>query len=259
MTVCESIDTLSMAYLDDELADEERHELETHLTECAGCRAHLEAERADSEMIARSLAAPPASDLLRAKIARSLDAADRADEQVSRKRVTRWILPGGAIAAAAAALIVFAAVKPASDDVGAVARDAVRVQNRPLPLEVQGASTGRFLRQNFSPSIEAPQFADPTVQLLGGRLTEIEGHDAAMVRYSTATDDTPMTVFIVRGVGRDDLGGDEVIVGNRTMHVGELDGKLVVVYVDDNHVGYTFTAPGMSEDELLRLVASARL
>jgi len=79
-----------------------------------------------------------------------------------------------------------------------------------------------------------------------------------MVRYETG-DELALTVFIVRGVSRDDLGGDEVTVGSRTLHVGELDGKLVVVYVDDNHVGYTFSAPGMSEDELLRLVASARL
>jgi len=34
MSLCESIDTLAMAYLDDELAAEERHELEAHLTEC---------------------------------------------------------------------------------------------------------------------------------------------------------------------------------------------------------------------------------
>ncbi len=258
MTVCESIDTLSMAYLDDELAGEERHELETHLTTCAACRAHLDGERAEAEMIARALAAPPAPDLLKLKLSRAFDAADRADEQASRKRMTRWILPAGSIAAAAAALVVFAAVKPASDDVGAVTRDAVRVQARALPLEVQGASTSVWLRQNFAPSIEAPLFADPTVRLVGSRLAELEGHDAAMVRYETG-DELALTVFIVRGVSRDDLGGDEVTVGSRTLHVGELDGKLVVVYVDDNHVGYTFSAPGMSEDELLRLVASARL
>ena len=43
--LCHSIDTLSMAYLDDELAAEERRELELHLGECASCRGHLDGER----------------------------------------------------------------------------------------------------------------------------------------------------------------------------------------------------------------------
>ena len=37
MRLCDSIDTLAMAYLDDELATEERHELETHLLDCTAC------------------------------------------------------------------------------------------------------------------------------------------------------------------------------------------------------------------------------
>ena len=78
MSLCESIDTLAMAYLDDELAGEERHELEAHLTECAACRAHLDGERIDQQLLRRALVAPPAPDLLRAKIGRALDAEDRA-------------------------------------------------------------------------------------------------------------------------------------------------------------------------------------
>ena len=41
MSLCESIDTLAMAYLDDELASEERRELETHLHDCNACRAEV--------------------------------------------------------------------------------------------------------------------------------------------------------------------------------------------------------------------------
>ena len=73
MSLCESIDTLAMAYLDDELASEERHELEAHLTECADCRAQLEGERADHALIKRALVIAPAPDLLRAKLIRALD------------------------------------------------------------------------------------------------------------------------------------------------------------------------------------------
>ena len=48
MSLCASIDTLSMAYLDDELAAEERRELELHLVDCASCKQHLDGERTDS-------------------------------------------------------------------------------------------------------------------------------------------------------------------------------------------------------------------
>src|ERR1041385_8267360 len=121
MSLCESIDTLSMAYLDDELATEERRELELHLTECAACRAHVGSERADHVLIARALAAPPASELLRAKIARSLDAEDK----TRRRQWLQYALPGSAIVAAAAAIAVFVGVKPATEhEVGTVARES---------------------------------------------------------------------------------------------------------------------------------------
>ena len=55
MSLCDSIDTLSMAYLDDELAAEERRELELHLTECTSCRAHLDGERAEQATLHRAL------------------------------------------------------------------------------------------------------------------------------------------------------------------------------------------------------------
>jgi mycothiol system anti-sigma-R factor len=77
MSLCNTIDTLAMAYLDDELAAEERHELEAHLTECASCRGTLDRERADRSMIRRALATPAAPDMLRARLSRSLDEQDR--------------------------------------------------------------------------------------------------------------------------------------------------------------------------------------
>src|SRR5512139_834507 len=107
MSLCKTIDTLSMAYLDDELAAEERHELEAHLTECASCRATLDRERADRSMIRRALAVPAAPDMLRARIARSLDEQDRVETKEQRRRWSSYLLPSSAIAAAAAAIALF--------------------------------------------------------------------------------------------------------------------------------------------------------
>src|SRR4051794_14024113 len=111
MSLCSSIDTLSMAFLDDELAGEERRELELHLLECAACRAHVDAERSDLALVRGALVAPPASDLFKKRIARALDAEDAQTQQAERRRFSRYLLPGGAMMAAAAALVVFVAVK----------------------------------------------------------------------------------------------------------------------------------------------------
>ena len=110
MSLCKTIDTLAMAYLDDELAAEERHELEAHLTECASCRSTLEQERADRSMIRRALAVPAAPDMLRARIHRSLDEQDRAETKATRRRLSSYLLLISAIAAAVAVIAMFVSV-----------------------------------------------------------------------------------------------------------------------------------------------------
>jgi anti-sigma factor RsiW len=260
--LCSSIDTLAMAYLDDELAATERHELEAHLTECSACRAHLEGERADQASIVRALAAPPAPDLLRRRIALALDEADRAAAREQRRRWTRHMLPGSAILAAVAAIAVFVGVRP-SEHVGRVVHDAVRAEPRRLPLEVQGAMTEQWLRQNFEPTIDPPQFVAPGSHLIGSRLLPhgINNHDAALLAYQVNLNGNPFTlsVLIVRNIQADELSdGTETHFGGRTLHVVEDDGRTVVTYVDGN-LGYMFLAPELTPNELVWLVGQSDL
>src|SRR6185503_18652969 len=123
MSLCKTIDSLAMAYLDDELATEERHELEAHLTECATCRAMLEQERADRSMIRRALAVPAAPDVFKARISRALDEQDRTEQKEQRRRWSTYLLPGSAMAAAAAAIALFVSmqVPPSQKNVATVA------------------------------------------------------------------------------------------------------------------------------------------
>jgi anti-sigma factor RsiW len=263
MNLCESIDTLAMAYLDDELATEERHELESHMTQCGSCRAHLDGERAEHTSIVRALAAPPATDLLRAKVAKALDAEDAVRSRAATQRWTRWILPGSSMAAAAAAIAVFAfgalSSGPGSTGTSAVASEAVRQASRPLPLEVQGPNTESWVHQHFA-SIEAPRFAEPSVQPLGARATAINGHDAVMFSYRV---DAGAGAFVLTSVAMDNVrddeldGGEAVQVGNHVLHVIQFNRQFGVTYVDPNHRGYIFFAPQVPADELVRLVATA--
>ncbi len=264
MSLCESIDTLSMAYHDDELAAEERRELELHMTECAGCRSHVEAERADHELIARSLAAPPAPEVFRVRLSRTLDAEDAAASRAARRRFSQWLLPGSAIMAAAAAIAVFVAVKPQAErDLGAVAHEAARQATRQLPLEVEGPGTGPWLQQHFA-SMEMPQIDEPSSLLVGARLLPrgINGHDGALLSYRIDLTGNPfiVSVLVVRDLRDGEMtDGDEVEVNGRALHVLESDGHVAVTTVGANHMGYMFMAPELSTNELVWLVGRTSL
>ena len=265
MSLCESIDTLSMAFLDDELAPEERRELELHLTECASCRKQLEAEQAEHDLLQRALAAPPAPDLLRARITRALDGEDAEVARAGRKRWTRMLLPGSAIAAAAAAILVFVGMQmPPADHTAAVVDQAMRQQSRPLPMEVQGPQTVQWLQQNAN--LALPHVQAPTSQLLGARLLPggINGHDAELVQYQVDLADGHgpflLSMIAIQGVHDGELAdGQEVAVAGRVVHVVQDDlGRTAVTIVDDNHTGYVFAAPDLPVDQLVSLVGRIR-
>ena len=281
MSLCKSIDTLSMAYLDDELAAEERHELEAHLTECSQCRGHVDQERADRSMVRKALAVGPAPDMLRARLSKALDAEERAEQKATRRRWSSYLLPGSAMLAAAAAIAVFVgvqnesttrpkstqplvvSVRPLTDKVSNLASNVMR---RSLPLEVQGASTGPWLRQNFAPQVEPPKFTDTDDNIIGARLLPggIDGHDAALVAYNVTLHGQPfvLTVLFVNGIGAHewDEGGDPIKVNNRVMHVMQADdGNKMVSYVDNRGIGYIFNAPDLSTQDLVSLVGRTEL
>ena len=270
--LCQSIDTLAMAFLDDELAPEERRELELHLIECAGCRLHVDTERGELKILRKALAPPPAPDTVKARLAIALDNAEREELRVTRRHtrsvVGRWLLPGAAMLAASAAIFAFVMIRPAAaPQTAAVAREVVRQQARTLPLEVRGASTGPWLRENFA-AIEPPQFRAPPssprldITLQGARLTAVNGHNAAQLRYVVTSGDSKftLTAVVIDELSNDDLtGGVPIKVGDRTLHIHDANGIPAVTYVDENKMGYAFASDRLSSQELLELVVSSDL
>lgn len=256
MSLCESIDTLAMAYLDGELAAEEKHELEAHLCECSECRAHVDTERGEHALIRKALVAPHAPDMLRGRLARALDAEDK----IQRRRWTQYLLPGSAMCAAAAAIAVFVGVNPSSTpQVSPVAREAVRQQMRQLPLQ-RGADTAGFLHANFDLD---PGPSDDS--LLGTTLYPhgINGHDGAMLVYGLNLEGRRFQakVVAIRDVGEDEFqDGEEVHIGDRTLHVIQANGEAIVTYVDPRrHNAFMYFAPDISPNELVWLAGSGLL
>lgn len=266
MSLCESIDTLAMAYLDDELVGEERRELETHLVACPACRDHVDRERSDISLVRAALVAPPAPDLFKARLAKALDEAQAVEVRAERMRpwafAGKYLLPGAASIAAVAAILVFVFVPPAGPPPsGAVATEVVRQQKRSLPLEVQGASTGPWLRQHFAP-VEPPQFSEPGIRLQGARLTAVAGHEAAQLKYivSTGREEFGLTAMVIEGLrGTELTGGQAIKVGERTLYVHDADGRPAVTYVDEFGMTYVFASDRLPPQQLLELVVSSDL
>jgi anti-sigma factor RsiW len=265
MSLCQSIDTLSMAFLDDELAAEERRELELHLLDCTSCRHHVDGERADLELIRKALVAPPAPALLKARISRALDAEDAAFARTERRRWSQWLLPGSAMLAAAAAILVFVGVgTPSSGERSTVAMDVAKQQTHALPLEVQGASTGPWLRDHFAP-VEPPRFTEPGIALLGARLLPngVANHDAALLQYLVAigANRVTLTAVVLKDLRGDELsGGQGYQIGDLVLRVHDANGMPAVTYVDPrDNVGYVFASERLTAEELIRLVVSTDL
>ncbi len=267
MSLCQSIDTLSMAFLDDELAAQERRELELHLIDCATCRVHVDAERAEIAMVRKALVAPPASAIFKARLSRALDAEDAAVVRRDRKRWSQWLLPGSAMIAAAAAIAVFVGVgalgSPAPRSLTAL-DDVAKQQTHALPLEVQGASTGPWLRRNFAP-VEPPRFTEPGIALVGARLLPngIANLDAALVQYLVAlgNERVILTAVVLKDL-RDDFlnGGQTYRAGDLELHLHNANGMPAVTYVDRrDNVGYVFASERLTAAELIRLVGSTDL
>jgi hypothetical protein len=178
----------------------------------------------------------------------------------------RWFLPGSAtVAAAAAVILALVAVRPSSEQSrsGAMAKEVVRQQTRTMPLEVRGASTRPWLRENFAP-IEPPQFRAPQydIELLGARLTAVAGHNAAQLRYLVISGGNrfTLTAVVIDELRADDLaGGTAIKFGDRTLYVHDANGLPAVTYVDEHHMGYAFASERLTSQELLELVVSSDL
>jgi anti-sigma factor RsiW len=258
---CDSIDTLAMTYLDGELADEELRDFELHLLGCPGCRERLDAEQAELGELRRRLAPPPAPDLLRARIARALDDEDRTTSRAQwRARLRSWALPGSASLAAAAALVVFVAVRPASDG-GPVTRTAVRQHMRNAPLEVTGAATTPWIREHYNPDVEPPRFANSHVRVAGARLTDVMDREGLQIFYEVTSDRGQRyalrnVVFDARGI---ELPGEPMVIGGREIKVDQYRGFHSVSFRDVDGRAYVFTSADLSRDQLVELVVNSNL
>jgi hypothetical protein len=241
-SLCASIDTLAMTYLDDELADEELRDFEMHMIDCAACRQRVDAER-DALADLRSKLAPPATpDVVRARLIDSLDAEDgRAAREDRKSRVASWFLPGAASFAAIAALALFAWSRVPEKVPDSVASDVARTQ-------MQSPRVALPVIAGEAPAIDR---ADIVATWRGSFRDRDVIHQLYGVRELGTEHTIQASVFDARGL--DIQLGERVVAGGLAMwvvHVRDLDRWLVLHRTHDG-VGIGFSSPDLAPEQLI--------
>ena len=261
-----------MAYLDDELAAEERRELELHLLDCAELPRSTSTASAPSSTLVRERArrAARAGSAQGARSRARSTPRTRRPRAAERTRWSRWLLPGSRDRSPRPPRSwCSSAVEPAGDASGhARSRTrSSRQQTRALPLEVQGASTGPWLQQHFAPTVDAAAVrASPASSSLGARLhrgqrprrrarCQYAGHD----RRRRAFD---LSAVVIRDLRRDELPAAARRSRSATARStsSRPTAMPAVTYVDANHIGYVFMSEQLiARTSCVRLVVSSDL
>lgn len=257
-------------YLDHELAEEERRDLEHHVARCSACGELLRAREAILDGVRRHVQPPEAPALLRKRILQSLDDEDQRAESQARRARLGWLLPGAASVAAAAALLLFVSsfwqgsatreTAALAHESEGVAQEAVRQRFRPSPMVVQGTrnEVSRSAKEYLRVPVRPPRFSHDDANLLGWQPGQLRGRDAAVFVYEVVsrTGRHQVNVHALDARDLDLRGKDRVSVDDTELWVDTPFGFSSVSYKDREGIGYVFTSD-MAPSELVNLVGKS--
>ena len=180
---CIDLDPLIYPYLDGELDETERGDLESHAAACPGCRVRLSREAAFQGALRRSAqlrTRAPAPEALRAMLRAGIRRENRRVQMIS------WARWGGLAIAAATAGVIYLDLRPWHRE--QLLEDAAARYQRRLPFEVTTASRAdveRWVGDQMSTRVALPHVAGATIA--GARLSNLREHDAAYVVYQLSS------------------------------------------------------------------------
>jgi anti-sigma factor RsiW len=239
-TPCRTAAPLVSAYIDGELAGDERTAFEGHLATCPACRQRLDEERAVVAAVRGSLPLYGAPAPLRERVEALLD---RAPEPARRARAAVAAAAGFALLATAAALLLAARTpRPpaaAAAEFAAMAVDThLRYARRQLPLEVvsdrpaavSGWFEGRVPFHIALPDYPLAPGERKPYRLEGGRRVSFQGESAAYVAYRM--DDQAVSLLVTSSDRVRPAGGEIVRSGALAFHVQALAGLNLITWSD---------------------------
>lgn len=263
---CKDIESLVQTYLDDELAQEDARDVERHIETCEGCRRRTVAEARFQAFLRKELAPCRAPESLRERVAHALDQEEWRMRR-TRRAPGRWVLPGSAAVAAAAALLLFVTslVPPLDSDQPRVADDAVLQHMQRSPIEVQGAAVSPWMRRNYSGQVQMPRFEGVRTTVRGARRSQLRGRDAVQVYYDVLIGqrrhEVSLHLFHAGDIDfeRGFPNSRPYLVDGRVVWAGEVRGYAVVAHRDASGTGYLFTSADMRGEHLLEMVGRSDL
>ena len=259
-------------YVDGEICHVERAEIDQHLNGCDGCRSYVLSRSSMRDSLRSSVGSPCLSSEFRARLEVRLREAQPACAIKRNVQHRVVIAAAGTALAAAAALATVGTLRwlRTADDPSTevalpqsqgevagqatirtpIVSDALRWHRRDMPVEITGPDEARvsdwFVSKVEFP-VRAPEFAAHDI-LLGGRIGNVQNHDAAYLLYDVDGSKVSVLIFEAEHSGLTPVTGGEgrVYVDNSSgYHVGlgQRDG-----------VGYAFTSDLPSE-RFVELVA----
>lgn len=270
--LCDSIDTLSMAYLDDELAAEELRDLELHLIDCAECRAFVDGERVAIAELRRKLAPPAMPDLVRARLIATLDTEDAIVSREERgQRFASWLLPGVASVVAVAALSVFVVMNVLGRGAPGTAQPQPSIAEQVVQQQMKSPRIAPSMRPP-SPGVSGQfEAVGPLDSATGPTIEKVASWDSRFRDREVATqlfqvtltngDALAVQASVFDATGMDLTGGEceRVRTSGLDLCVGYGNGAAIVIYQSANNLGYVFSTSDMTVDALVSIVAGEDL
>ena len=243
MRTCEDIRERLTLYLDNELQEDERRRVETHVQSCASCTAFVEKELAFLNAIRGTGPLHTAPVELKTKVGAVVNGSTSSGRGRSR---LRWI-----VALAAALLLLLTPVviwrmrqSSRSGNTGPspfalrAVESHLRHMRGQLPLEIesnnpQEISTWFANKVNFNvklPSYQESSGQDKVYTLEGARLVGYENDYAAYVSYRMK--ERPISLVITSDSVARPSGGEQIASRGLKFHYNSIDGFKVITWSD---------------------------
>jgi len=259
MNPCDEYVVKTLRYLDDDLKGMELEEFRVHVQSCAGCRAHLEAEKALSETLHRfrPLYSAPAAFRERVSAAVIGQSSSSNIEDPVHQRAFRAL--SARLSGTYERLSTWRVLVPAAVAVGLCLALVPRIERNlqaAYYVETAVATHRKFLSGNLPPGLQSnsPQavttwFAGkvsfnfklpaadsilgdkPVYQLTGATVVSYKGQPAALVAYEAPKE--KITLLVASSRSALVSGGDEVAFGRLMFHFRTEAGFRVITW--SNH------------------------
>jgi Predicted transmembrane transcriptional regulator (anti-sigma factor) len=194
---CQEIRQYLEVYLDGEFDDEDRHEVEVHLTNCYACQSHANYERRFREAVRARIPKSQIPEELQERIVITTD-----------KYFTSWTWPKrlawGSVPAVAAVALVISFTWTVTSGFSPLVEAAVERHSIDQPVEVNSSDTDvveSWFKSKVRFHVTLPRSTPQQLLLVGARLSNLVDRQAALVRYRSGLHDFSLFVFV-------DPGGD---------------------------------------------------